>query len=670
MGYEFINNTLSIPARLLYEDFGVMAYNTYKSKCQRGKLIRTKEGRGEGNEAYISFESLSQKTKEILKKALGDPTKVSNYKFKDFLVSDSAAEKYYRDYELSDGDRLPSEKRREYEVTALILNACHLMKTDINARRKAMGGSRINGLWDKLADVIADLPQHTYPHSLPNNERSLRNKYNKYKKEGYESLIHGNWRNTNSEKLTEESKWWILARWSAQFSKVPNLAMLHEEYNGQAETEGWKLIKEEKTFYNFLYSEEVMPLWYAQRYGELKYKEKYSFQISTKMPSMRDVLWYSDGTKMNYYYQEDGKMKTCQVYEVIDAYSEVLLGYHISGSENYEAQYSAFKMAAQVAGHRPYQIGMDNQGGHNKLEAGNFLSKIARLRISTQPYNGKSKTIENIFKRLQEQHLKKDWFFTGMNIQTKKNESKANMEVILANAQNLPTLDEVKAIYAQRRTEWNNQKHFKTGKPRMEMYVNSSNPETPEINIWDMVDMFWIQRPLPVMLSAYGLTFDDSKVKHTYMKYMENGMPDIEWLEVNIDKKFVIKYDPTDRSTIFIYEATNYGLKFITEMTPKIEVNRGIQEQEDWENSYITKILNKNKAQRVIRRDANEEVQREHGMHLEQHGLNAPTLKGIENRKKKAKKKQPKLEKVLVNDIAGHQKDESNDDAVNYYNEF
>ena len=86
---------------------------------------------------------------------------------------------------------------------------------------------------------------------------------------------------------------------------------------------------------------------------------------------MRDSLWYGDGTKINLYYKDydkDGKLvvRTTQVYEVIDAYSEVFLGYHISDSEDYEAQYNAYRMAVQVSGHKPYELVHDNQGGHKK----------------------------------------------------------------------------------------------------------------------------------------------------------------------------------------------------------------------------------------------------------------------------------------------------------------
>jgi len=664
MSYAYINNQLSIPARLLYDEWGVMGYKNYQAKCTRGKLKRTKEGRGAGNEAYVAFDSLSPTLRMLCVEKLGKPEDASKYRFTEFISHDFKAQSYYAEYTLSDNNHLPRKTQKEYVTHANILNTCALLLNNTNALRLATSGIKIKGIWDVFAEIIEELNRDTYPHSLPSNSRSLRNKYNKYKKEGYDSLIHGNFLNTNSEKLTEESKFWILAKWNNMVERVVSIPHMHTLYNEEAKKQGWKAVSEEKTIYNFLNDEEIKPLWWANRYGEQAYKVKYVFQLSTKMPTMRDSLWYSDGTKLNYYYLEDGKMKTCQVYEVMDAFSEVMLGFHISPTENTEAQFNAYKMAIQISGHRPYQIGMDNQGGHKKMESGNFLSKIARLRIATQPYNGKSKTIESAFGRFQMQHLKKDWFFTGQNITTKRNESKANMEFILENKANLPTLDEIKSTYEKRRKEWNAAAHHRTKQPRIDMYLNSVNPETPEVIMWDMVELFWMERPQTVKLSAYGLTFKESKVKHTYMKYTEDQMPDIEWLEKNIDKSFTIKYDPSDLSLIYIYENTPLGLRFVSEMLPKVEVSRGIQEQEKYEASYIQQILEESRKQRIARRDEVDELLEAHDLHPEQNGLNSPRISGLETKKRKkqdtAAPRKKKAKAVKVESIGQYQKELSN----------
>ncbi len=102
---------------------------------------------------------------------------------------------------------------------------------------------------------------------------------------------------------------------------------------------GWKPLKDQAAISNYL--QQTEQLWSAHRYGELKSKEKFALPpLLQSCLACVIVLWYSDGTKLNYYYLgEAGKIQTCQVYEVMDAYSEVLLGYHISKTEDFEAQF-------------------------------------------------------------------------------------------------------------------------------------------------------------------------------------------------------------------------------------------------------------------------------------------------------------------------------------------
>ena len=648
--YQYYQNTLSIPARLLYEDLGLISYINYKISCHRGKLKRTKEGKGKGNEAFVAFDSLEPQHQELVKEILGEPAKAGHIIFTDYIRHDADAERFFNAYTLDDGNALPEKNIREYITNANILNAIKEVLNSTMSRRKALG-SKIKP-WTKIAPIVKGLPKHTYPHSLPASEKRLRDKYNQYLKEGYQCLIHAGFGHKNAEKINDDAKSWVLARWSDRVKKCTGYTQLLREYNQMALHEDWKQLKSEQSLINFLTDPKIEPLWYGFRFGELKSKEKYSYQHSTRLPSLRDALWYSDGTKLNYYYQEDGKIQTCQVYEIFDTYSEVFLGYHISNSEDFEAQYQAYKMALQVAGHKPYEIKFDNQGGTKKLEAQSFLGKLARLTTRTAPYNGKSKTIENAFGRFQQEYLKQDWFFTGQNIQAKKLESKANMEFILANKDNLPTLEQIKETYKQRRQQWNQAPHPKTGQPRLEMYLNSYNPATPEVQIWDMIDMFWIQREKPVTCTAYGIQVSHKGTDYDYMVYNQDRMPDIDWLSENIDKKFVVKYDPDDLTMIQLFENTPLGLRRITSAEIKTEVHRGRQEQEEWEASFIKQIEVKNKEKRIERRDKMDEILAQHGMRPEDYGLNSPVIKGVESsRAKKQKTDIGQVQKNLSNAV-------------------
>lgn len=658
--FEYYNDILCVQAGWLYSEGEILSQSNYNALKRRNRLNVLRRGCN-GHPALVEFDTMPPKFKQAIIEQLGDPHKTTkHYKFKDYLKNDLDAVKYFSDFTLDNGDSLPQDTIKEYVANAVVLNAIHDAVTDMTQLRKALGG-RASKIWNKVSEIIQDLPRHTYPHSLPQNVRRLKDKYRSYKKEGYYSLIHRGFCNKNSEKIQDIAKPWILSRWADRVDRVANTAQLLTEYNKRAVIEGWKEIKEAQTLYNYLHQSEVECLWHGHRYGELKAKEKFAYQHSTKLPTLRDSLWYSDGTKLNYYYQdENGNVKTCQVYEVMDAYSEVLLGYHISPTEDYEAQYFAFKMAAKVSGHRPYELRFDNQGGHKKLEAGDLFSRLARLSIKTQPYNGKSKTIESAFGRFQSQFLKRDWFFTGQNITAVRNESKANMENIMANKSNLPTLEEIHEIYAQRRREWNESIHYSTGEPRLEMYSTSENPLAPALELWDMIDLFWITRKKAVQLTAYGLTFTEKKAKYSYMLYTDNGLPDLKWLQRNIDNKFVVKFDPEDMSLIHVYKDTPSGLRHVTPLTTKVEIHRGKQEQEEWEAAFIKQVNEANKQNRMETVLEMDEILEAHGASNEDYGLNSPSVKGVNSKRKKSRPDNyGKVQKQISNTVEIDEADDS-----------
>lgn len=638
---------------------GIVSLANYKKLVMRSH-IQVLRRACYGTPALIDWESLPLRYKQLYIARFGDPYKQmqDNY-IASYIVRDAEAWLYYNDYRLDDGRSLPAERITEYVINAEILDAVSRIAADRKAMRKALSGST-KGIWETLAVQVAQLAEQVdelknkkFPHTLPQNHVRLREKVKQFKADGYESLIHRGYCNKNTEKINDNARLWLLARWANMVNRITSFEHLFVEYNKEAGEHGWKKIESVTTIRNYLMQEDVKELWWGYRYGEGKSKEKFSLQHSTRMPSMRDSLWYSDGTKLNYFYlNEDGKIETISVYEVMDAYSEVLLGYHISKTEDYQAQYGAYKMAVQFAGHRPYQIGYDNQGGHRKLENGNFLNKLARLSIKTQPYNGKSKTIESAFGRFQASYLKKDWFFTGQNITAKANESKANMEFVLANKANLPSLEDIKQLYKQRRDEWNNAPHPKAkhGETRIQMYMNSHNPRTVKVELWDMVDLFWIEKPEPVMLTAYGLSFEDKKVKYSYLVYGDNNLPDQRFLRQNIDKKFVVKYDPDDMSLIMLYERDATGLRFVREARTKVEVARGKQEQEDFEAAYISRVNAENKVLRLESIEKMDAILEQHNMLPEQHGLRSPGARGL-NKKGRKQAGIGKYTKVLSNAV-------------------
>ena len=493
---EFYNKILCVTfEELTGGEEPVIIRDTLRTNVRRGNIQCARQGKGEGNYALYVYASLPKKYRMRFVEKYGDPKEVlERQELRDYVQVDEEARRFYESFEYDLNGvqtRLSQKLIDEYTQNASVLKMLQARMNELQATTHALGGGRRSDLWTIVFKQSEKL-REAFGHTLPKNLARLKEKMSSFKKEGYPSLISGKIGNKNTLKITEEAGRRLIA---LKRSRVPVMtdSQIFKKFNEECESNGWKPLKSIRSLKIWYESAAVQPLWYDAVHGEQKSHQKFDRRHKTELPQMRDALWYGDGTKLNLYYRDDdGKVRTTSVYEVIDAYSECLLGFCISDSEDYEAQYMSYRMAIQVSGHKPYEIVYDNQGGHKKLENQEFFKKLCHIHRTTTPYNGASKTIENLFYRLQSQVLHKEWNFTGQNITTKKDVSRPNLEFIEANKDSLPTLEELKALYVEARKEWNEMAHPATGERRIDMYEHSVNPETPTVTASDMVEMFWV----------------------------------------------------------------------------------------------------------------------------------------------------------------------------------
>ena len=532
---------------------------------------------------------------------------------------------------------LPEDKQTQYVNEASLL--------DYFAKRRRMmreNGRRISKkeYYARCVEKAKGLAEGDWTNNLPRNVRSFERRFEEYLNGGYRVLIHNNYGKKQAEKITAEAKLWLIARFATPVEKL-TMKQLFYAYNaevvrhpGSDVEDAWKPLKSEDTIRMFLERPEIKPLWYGMRYGELEAKEKYTRQHRTILPTRRDTLWYGDGTKLNYYYlDENGKRATMNVYEVVDVYSECFLGYQESKTENFADQYYAYRKALQFAGHKPYEIKFDNQGGHKKLMGGNFFKSLARVAITTMPYNGRSKTIESIFGRFQSEYLHKEWFFTGQNVTAKKMESRPNMEMVLANTENLPSKEEALKTYLMRREEWNNAILPGTNMTRIEAYRKSKNEQAQPVSMLDLIDIFGIINPTPITYRSNGVQMKVCGIQYEWEVLTADGAPDFDFLSKNVDRKFHVKYDPKDMSIVSLYTKDANGYRFEALAQKYIKVHRALQDQDKLDHSFIRVMDERNKQMRIGMQAETERIMEEAGVHPSQHGLNMPKLKGISAKK-------------------------------------
>lgn len=631
---EYYNKILCVTfAELTGGRDPVMKANTLKCNVQRCNIACARRGGGEGTQALYVWSSIPEKYRRRFVATYGDPEeKMREAMTKASIKIDAKAREYYEAYTYMDKDgqerHLTEKMIEEYTINASVLGELEKMAARRQAIRSSLNAP-MSGAWDLILDS-SERMRESYGHTLPGTLARLKTRLKAWKTDGYQSVVSGKLGNSSALKITGDFLKLIVA---LKRSKVPVYtdAQLFEKANEIAEERGWKPIRSLSGMKKWLNSPAVEPLWYDAVYGEQAARQRYGRKHKTALPTRRDTLWYGDGTKLNLYYRdEQGKVRTTQVYEVIDAMSEVLLGYCISDTEDYEAQYHAYRMAIQKSGHKPYEIVYDNQGGHKKLDSDGFIGKICRVHRPTQPYNGESKTIESVFGRFQAQVLHKDWRFTGQNVTAKKASSRPNVEFIEANKDSLYTLEELKDAYAAARKEWNEGVHPATGERRIDMYEKSVNEETQEVTLHDMVDMFWVFTKRMATFTDQGLQVTIKGEKRQYEVCSSPGVPDHEWRRKHTYERFIVAYDPYDFASIRLYtKGTDGSLRFERTAEPYILIHRALQDQQGTDDAkFIRQEQEANLQDRIERTVAGRTIAAEHGTDAEQQGLHSPKLKG------------------------------------------
>lgn len=631
---EYYNKILCVTfAELTGGRDPVMKANTLKCNVQRCNIACARRGGGEGTQALYVWSSIPEKYRRRFVATYGDPEeKMREAMTKASIKIDAKAREYYEAYTYMDKDgqerHLTEKMIEEYTINASVLGELEKMAARRQAIRSSLNAP-MSGAWDLILDS-SERMRESYGHTLPGTLARLKTRLKAWKADGYQSVVSGKLGNSSALKITGDFLKLIVA---LKRSKVPVYtdAQLFEKANEIAEERGWKPIRSLSGMKKWLNSPAVEPLWYDAVYGEQAARQRYGRKHKTALPTRRDTLWYGDGTKLNLYYRdEQGKVRTTQVYEVIDAMSEVLLGYCISDTEDYEAQYHAYRMAIQKSGHKPYEIVYDNQGGHKKLDSDGFIGKICRVHRPTQPYNGESKTIESVFGRFQAQVLHKDWRFTGQNVTAKKASSRPNVEFIEANKDSLYTLEELKDAYAAARKEWNEGVHPATGERRIDMYEKSVNEETQEVTLHDMVDMFWVFTKRMATFTDQGLQVTIKGEKRQYEVCSSPGVPDHEWRRKHTYERFIVAYDPYDFASIRLYtKGTDGSLRFERTAEPYILIHRALQDQQGTDDAkFIRQEQEANLQDRIERTVAGRTIAAEHGTDAEQQGLHSPKLKG------------------------------------------
>lgn len=210
--YEYHNNVLGVQGRFLFtsdkryeaheDSLCLISYRGLAMKIEREQITRIRP-QAPGVPMLVSFDSLSYKWQEAIVVVWGEAPKLTQQTlFEKHYVRDMAAFDFYTRFKFDDHTSLDRAKIDEYTINASVLNTIGTVYAMRYKLRKELRG-RVNDIWSTIANESKLFKQES-GHTLPENERRLREKYNAYKKNGYSELIHKGHCQSNALKVDEQ----------------------------------------------------------------------------------------------------------------------------------------------------------------------------------------------------------------------------------------------------------------------------------------------------------------------------------------------------------------------------------------------------------------------------------------------------------------------------------
>jgi hypothetical protein len=504
---------------------------------------------------------------------------------------------------------LPEEKIREYG------QACRwLAFMSSDAMKSKTARAKINPAFASMPDFYNACAEVFKADGvkLPTNYAKLVAKLKEYKTEGAACVVSKLWGNPAALKIQEEQLDYLIKLYSDQ--RKPTFGMVTGWYNEAAllrqelGLEMWPTVTD-GTVKNQLMDASVQPVWWMERHGFDSWKSKFEYTMLCHRPTARDIQWVIDGTKVNKRYRTaKGISAQLKVLAVMDVSSECFIGWSFSEKEDSQEVAVAVRMATRRAGGvRPHQFLYDGDRSNRA-----FFNGMAGLHYKAMPYNGQSKTIEGVFKRLQTQVLKADLNFTGQNIKSVSKESRENPDILTKDFVNkLPTLEECMAQAEKELHIWNN-KPGRDGKSPKQRYEGSQNPHPQVMTLADEVDAFWVWNDQAIQYRKDGLRMRHQGRDHVFevVEEMEGSLaqlvPDLAFHSQNVGRHYWIKYDPEaigDRVALYIGEDKRFvGFAQAKQSMPRAVADYTPTSKQDINARLVTKKL---QAQAVLEKQAN-----------------------------------------------------------------
>lgn len=603
------HNRMAIPAKLLYEDLGLIKYQDYQTKVRRGKIIRLRKGKGSGNCALIDLESLPFEYKRVIAAKFPNPKKVAETNaFADFIEEDTEAIAFFQKFRNANGSALKASHITRHSNEAAILNGFH-KKID-GILKHSSKGATTRGFWKKACGVLDGL-QDRWPHKLPRTQKRLREKYDRFIQHGNRSLLKG-WDNQNSRVVNEEIEALLNSIYCQYFK--PNAAQVQGDY--QSFLEGKKDIVNSRTgeiydrttyepvsdstVYNYLTKWESQVVTHSRRSNNrIQFGARHRAYASFTTDYAGSILSLDDRDlpwKMH-----NGKRAIA--YIAADVNSECFIGWAFSRpaqrdddkvyGKNLRLVNNMFQNLFQQLDYygvnMPAEVEVENHLMSTLKETTLKENNLFRHVRFAAPENPQEKSIERIFRRLRYQYDKKQNGGKGW-LPRPHARDEANQNRMEDTEKYTYDYEEIVSMAMDSMMQWNealhpNQKKY-PGKSRMDVWMDNQNPNLLPID-WRNVARY-VGNKTESSVSRYEVRCNNQiwrlETPELANKTGNNGREiDAYWIERSegaIDRIFLYKKNSDD---------------FLCEALPKEVAHKAQIEQTNDDKNIIGKNYRYNK---------------------------------------------------------------------------
>ena len=572
---EYYNDILAIEVKWLAGDRKskrgqIMTYAQYVN-LKRSKRLKHLQNGGNGRKALVEYDSLPDWIKEAIIAQIGkSPYDVQKYQyFKKYIIDDAEARHYYVTYTLPDGRFLPDKKRLEYYTNAILTNAIINYHNDVKGKRSAMRSN--SGLWENLSTLI-NYFRPEYNHTLPKTSGSLRNKVNQYKKQGYDAFISGKFGNKNKQKINEQIEELVMSLyamenkpyedevWEAYMEFITGKMSLFVKTGDRKgeiidvedfyDKNGEPILISKGTVRNILnkYRDIVDKkrndwLYYNNIHRPHHHRHAATFSLSKLTLDDRDLppLLTSGGHVKAYF--------------VWDAMSEVILGVAYSTTKDellfISAMQDAFRNLYNLGLGMPLEVEVEH---HLVIKFKEQLETIFSFVRWGNPGNAQEKKAERLNKKFKYAHEKKQFptgrFYAKLEANRPK-VTKIWTDEGMTNKVDKYSFNQIVEIYNMMIDEYNNSKHSRFNKSKIEVLIENQNPKAQKL-------------PMPVISKAFGFKTETKLRRSQYVQVARQNyqLPNPSYIRrIDRTKRLTAYYIPEADSTInqvYIYQFGNY----------------------------------------------------------------------------------------------------------------